>query len=772
MTIKFEHVDSAFKFTSNVRKFKENDPYHFKMDNIPVEQLEENVLWLKDQVEKGGVTVSEISRDIFSELKPFVIGGDRTVYVNPGRFTARINSAYDQKTLSKLVVSNSSVGIGIPDKFFEKEDLITQFYADLATTTIAGNLAYNLNGLETLVTTWAVDAEHKYKDLNNTGTDLKYNLASKILGLASVPGQQGNNKALTTLLEAENITSDMYGELSGIHSKFVLKWRAVSRTAIVDVPSELSIEVDDWDSSDFSSSTKTFSNATSRIDLLFIYSHPVDASSTTILKRSGGAQTTITKAQLGIVKGAGYVTGTTLTDNLKGSSDVRMLADVHDQDATANTGFVDADGNEIHGSFPSPDDLMNITPNLVAELESVFDDADSTDGLNLIGQSVLPVAYIVVKKAIAGTTFTGKGILTSNDILDIRPFFRTTELSYNERAGISAATPPLSFANPAVGKAQLDDSEKRMVDYHNSNMVTLLSQSAVVARGTVYGGLKYGPEGTLMMMHSGQSGYDDKSGNWEPDAILDTLNIQNSTVNGAIRYIPDLPEWDERSLVEPATHEIIKYVHQKVSGTTDVASHAPGHFWESGPAGIGSTKIAMGYNQSVPLQVLRFVTKKIEVTLPDWAVDYDVSISYENCIPQTNPGHYQSHNTHHKATHGLFQGMQVSKKSIINNVATFVILSTLGGATEGDSGWGSAYLPYEFFNTHFTSDDKIRQLLGFAVPFSDEVGDFTYTHKGAPKTNSLSQYLTNTGASIMPSVSFIVTAYGQEDVTFTGGSTV
>jgi hypothetical protein len=768
MSIIFQHVDSAYKFTNPVRKFKSNDPYYWEVDNIPIAQLEANLLWLKDQVEGGQLNISDISRDVFSELRPYVNGGDRIARVKAGRFTARINSAYDQKTLSKLVVSDSSINLGIADKFFEKEDLITQFYADLATDAITPSLAYNLNGLESVITTWAVQAEHQYKDLDATSAEyLKYTVASKLASVASVPGQSNGTVLLGTLLEATNINSALYKELSGIHSKFVLKWRAPARTAIVDVPAELTIEVDEWDDSDFSNEDKDFSNATSRIDLLFIYSHPVDASSTTIAKRTGGAQTNITKAQLGIVKGAGYTLATSLTggfvaeDSTVGSSDIKMLASMHDQDAAANTGFLDADGNEIHGSFPSPDDLMNITPNLVAELESVFDQAQDKDGLNLIGQSVLPVAYIVVKKNTSQVTTTGKGIITSNDIIDIRPFFRTTELSYNERAGIAAATPPLSFGNPAVGKAQLDVVEKKLVE-NTINQIALLSKSSVWAKGTIYGGLKYGPEGTLMVLN-GSSPDDYPSGEaWGQDNVLTTLNFTSpSLTSGGIRYIPDLPEWDIRSNLESGIHEVGKYINTKISAAHPHSAYKT-EYYNAGPPSLASqTGITIGHDYGAAFSCLRYVSKVIQVTLPAWATDYDVNVQYENCLPQTTTGGRGEDNKS-----GLpiqYNGILVTKRKIVGNVATFVIICALAGKTGASRDFQEDVLALA---TSIT-DANLGTYAGFVVPFTDSDGE---TEFDSGTFYNKQNYFVKSGVAIVPSVSFTVTAYAKENLTFDGGS--
>ena len=100
-------------------------------------------------------------------------------------------------------------------------------------------------------------------------------------------------------------------------------------------------------------------------------------------------------------------------------------------------------------SFPSPDDLLNLAP-LLSQ-----DAVDSS--LQTIGQSVLPIAYVIVKK--------DSPVILQEDIIDIRPFLRTAELTYNERAGVAAANPPLSLANPATGKYELYNSIQGIRDY-------------------------------------------------------------------------------------------------------------------------------------------------------------------------------------------------------------------------------------------------------------------------------------------------------------------
>jgi hypothetical protein len=42
--------ESSFVFTDPIRYFKENDPYYWEVDNIPLKQLQENCMWLKGQI--------------------------------------------------------------------------------------------------------------------------------------------------------------------------------------------------------------------------------------------------------------------------------------------------------------------------------------------------------------------------------------------------------------------------------------------------------------------------------------------------------------------------------------------------------------------------------------------------------------------------------------------------------------------------------------------------------------------------------------------------
>ena len=42
---------TPYSFVQPIRYYKANDPYYYEVDNIPLRQLEENILFLKDKIE-------------------------------------------------------------------------------------------------------------------------------------------------------------------------------------------------------------------------------------------------------------------------------------------------------------------------------------------------------------------------------------------------------------------------------------------------------------------------------------------------------------------------------------------------------------------------------------------------------------------------------------------------------------------------------------------------------------------------------------------------
>jgi len=481
-----EFQDSAYRFTDPIRYFKANDPYYFEIDNIPLKQLQENCLWLKDQLRQVTPELRKVKRGDIDELRPFATGGDRTIRVNPGRYTARVNDASIRSPLSFLTkIAGGEVGeidgfsIQIPNNV---NSTLSNILDNFKQSTAA--FALSVNGLETRLLTWpvySVDSPIDGDGVNLEGTSnyVRYSssqssgrVVAKIPAVISeaIQWAKNNDNNTFSLFRSANgsvLGSDDFAVLPLLESHFIKYWRGATRTAVVDVDEELTIDVPPFDSRDFSyidenGNTQAVEGVASRIDLVFIYTKPVDATETTILKPSG--KEVITKPQLGIIQGAGirarygnnpdpkFGYKENVTDTHK------ILASPGDSDSET-IGFTATSGNDIafdvRGSFPTPDDILNLAPLLSERLED--------SAIELVGQSILPVAYVWVKNEGPELTNGSVPVLTT-DVIDIRPFFRTTELAYNERAGIAGAMPQLSLANPAVGKAQLDYEVKRTYD--------------------------------------------------------------------------------------------------------------------------------------------------------------------------------------------------------------------------------------------------------------------------------------------------------------------
>jgi len=642
---KFTPVTSDFTFTEGIRVFKANDPYYWEVDNIPVKQLAENTLWLKDQLSADSVT--KVNREDFEELRPYVNGDDRILRVRPGRYSARINDAFELTPLQRFVQATGQ-GLGEVDswKVFASDDVLLQTVLVQFQSMIAAN-ALNMNGLVERAFTYPVKdsdfAATTFLKPNEPTTQNVNGVDKPIFPLSEVLlWIDGRNK---TDYEAHTFNVGQKGEgflqLSRAENELTKRWRGVTRTAIVDVPDELQITVPTFDANDFfytdASGIKQLLPATLRVDLAFIYSKPVDTSSTTIAKYQSKIPQSITKAELGLFRGAGL--GLNFKD-AETSIDVnhapqdgiddegisRMLANPSDELDT-NNGF---SGLSVHGSFPSPDDLMNLAPLLSYKLED--------DSYALIGQSILPVAYII--------TTTGVANIPVTSIIDIRPFFRTTELAFNERAGIAAALPSLSFANPAVGKAQLDYETKRIYDDLSGRLNSLEGGKGVTApravtTGYIFGGINFGVEGAF-------KDYLDQShgvGNLTKAELIQTLKNRRGFPNDI--SIPDFPDWDlsnwveQQNISEKGLHANDYINHVAKNARTNTSQVDFGSFADSK---LSTTLSKFGTDQLEKdgggFINLLFCKKTINIDRSQvtWMDDFIVIANFYECVPLSSRG--------------------------------------------------------------------------------------------------------------------------------------
>ena len=498
------YQESNYRFTDPIRFFKANDPYYFEVDNIPLKQLQENCLWLKDQVRKDSNKLLGVKRSDIDELRPYATGADRLVRVKPGRYTARINDAstrtplaYLRKVMGEAVGDVDAWAAATPNPGSAPGGANALLEAALENFKEAvSEDALGMNGLVERAFTWpVVDSDRVIDgdgvDIDSTKSWLSYGgydvnipgggaslspfVITEAIAWAKSQGSQLSEFALPSF-EITN-SNNGWAKFPLTESYFIKAWRGVSRLSIVDIEDELSIQVPSFDAEDFSytdenGATTSVSNVQQRVDLVFIYSKPVDASAVQIIR--DGSVEKISKPALGIVKGAGIRAnfeekGSEVAAGYKTDANDSILAAPGDQ-YNENMGFTSTSANDIavsvRGSFPAPDDLLNLAPLISEKLEN--------NAYELIGQSILPVAYVFVQGS--------SQVVLSTDVVDIRPLFRTAELSYNERAGIGAAFPQLSLANPAVGKGQMDYELKRLYDTINSQITVVAGKVMLLIR--------------------------------------------------------------------------------------------------------------------------------------------------------------------------------------------------------------------------------------------------------------------------------------------------
>lgn len=542
-------TNSPYRFTDPIRYFKANDPIYFEVENIPLKQIHENTLWLKDQITGGAVgggggggggpNVGNIGplgldRSYLAELKPYATGNDNVVRVNPGRFTARINDAYN---LQKLQIIEYLTG--------DNNDLNTWFARKSTNASIQKILesfknsilveSMHMNGLAERAFSYPAGDKPDRKNIyaiTDSGNALSPSINTSLNAEDRTPyplieyqlwgtTPRGSTESYIIRQFNDSATSVGFASLGVAETNFIKRWRGVARTSIVDVPETLSIEIPAFAQSDFYykdvNGVNVNLNSNIRIDLLFIYSKPIDTSSVTVAKFSGSQPTVITSPQLGLVHGAGIGIDLSNTQlrNLRATrpdGSLMILPCVSDQTDSGDSGFTSLN---IKGSFPSPDDLMNLAP--------MLDETLSDDNYALIGQTVLPIAYIVVRST-ANTNEAGIPLITPDDVIDIRPFFRTTELAYNERAGLAAAVPAPSLANPVVTQGEMESQIRKSTLTTQSQ---LLSETPrVVGGGYIKGGFWYGPEGTMIKRFA-------------PDINVTVPSLISSNTN--LAYNPNLP---------------------------------------------------------------------------------------------------------------------------------------------------------------------------------------------------------------------------------------
>lgn len=646
-------TESEFRFSDPIRYFKENDPYYWEVDNIPIKQLEENVRWVKDQLENQ--TVTDINRKDFSELKPFVTGEDNVVHVKPGRYTARINDAFN---LTPLQIFERVSGQALGDMDVWKVGAMNNASIVDALDRIKERISANflgMNGLETrsfhhpVINEDKSGAEHVVEFDTETGSGPSVvskslqGLKRPIFPLSEALHWVASKVEDTYLVKAfvEEDLSQGFLSLSVAEAHAIKRWRGIARTAIVDVPTELTIAIPSFNRElhsflDENSEGQIPEGVSSRIDLLFIYSKPIDASSTTTAKFVKGVPTNITKAELGLVIGAGRGVGfvkhtpkISLRPQTGIDADGTPLMIPNAADELMTDGGFTASG--IHGSFPSPDDLMNLAPLIAEDLEA--------DNLMLVGQSILPIAYIITRNTDIKNS-KGVNIVADSSLVDIRPLMRTTELAYNERAGLAAAMPQVSLANPVVGKAQLDWEIRKLFLNSNAKIKVLenkLSQGQqqefprVVSTGYIFGGTNFGVESAFLDYLSTKN-----NGGTTAQLLSELVKATSLPLN---TNIPPGPQWDlSRWIQEGTFSEKGEHPNDYINVHVQQHTRRPADFGCFVNKELTSRATEFGTDnltgQKGFVSIL-YVSKTIPFNRDsvNWMGDYEVLVNLWNCVP-------------------------------------------------------------------------------------------------------------------------------------------
>ena len=260
--------------------------------------------------------------------------------------------------------------------------------------------------------------------------------------------------------------------------------KMVARTAVVDFSvadsgKPQSISIPTFDSEDFTNA----SNPSERIDVVFVRA-------AVSMDRDGNPTT---KTDLGLLKGAFF-----RLDGTGEHLDGKRFTDYPLTNLGRMTGQSAGDieeGTTLWGSVPLPEDLINYEwKNNQASAGVMLNGEDFSQ--KQVAQSAsfcLPVAYVRVE-----STFRTGGIIDQDKLIDIRPFLRSAELTYGERAAISRSDNP-NGANPFMTKS----GTLYHITKTNGNLSELdgrvtIVEGQVASLSTVQGDLVrdvYGPSG-------------------------------------------------------------------------------------------------------------------------------------------------------------------------------------------------------------------------------------------------------------------------------------
>lgn len=354
----------AQRINEDIRFYLPADPYYYKVDNLPLQDLLDNDVNLQDQIDALNVdATATLGRSGFTELQPFINGAlPGTVSVRPGNFIGRV-----QRTTGGALQGST----------------VHRFYNGLGEI---ANIPTNING--------------------------GYNV-----GLNPVVTGPDNFVARTSV----------FNFLGG------------------------NIDIAGFDFTAFSNPDSTqHTPPLGRIDLIGITTVNGAMDDPYLPGNPTGSGQVLGDGypKLAVVQGAGIVAGANnnVREVVIGEKYITVGAPQED----INDYGRDLDGNVVpnptFGTLPSPDDVVNVcfADHLVNTALHEF--AYRNENASFF----LPIAYVYVPQShVAGNP------LPTQNLKDIRPFFRTAELSLAERQAAAASVRP-SEDNPFITGQSLD----------------------------------------------------------------------------------------------------------------------------------------------------------------------------------------------------------------------------------------------------------------------------------------------------------------------------
>ncbi len=397
------------RISEDIRFYLPSDPYYYKVDNLPLQDLLKNDRRLQTQIDElqqadVGVTVN---RNGILELKPFINNAiPGTISVNPGNFIGR--------------VQRSSNGDGVPGSTLESV----------------------YNGTEGMG-----NPPTRQDGVIGSG-DWEYNT-----------GNPPNNQPAPGESRSPGYS--------------------VGRTAVFNFPGG-NISIDGFNTADFQSvQLADVTNAPAgRIDVVGITTVngaqddpfiPGNAEELNVAIGNG-------QCKLAVVKGAGLVTGNDKRE--VGITIGERYQTIGQPDEEININAKNPDGTLTSdprvGTYPMPDDVVNICFSR-ADIRNDLEENSLTAWAqrNRNASFFLPIAYVFVND-----TYTLNNPIPQNWLYDIRPFFRTAELTLNERQALAASVNP-SVTNPVVTASYQEKRLSEEID-RGSGLASLQEQLNVL----------------------------------------------------------------------------------------------------------------------------------------------------------------------------------------------------------------------------------------------------------------------------------------------------